>query len=137
MHRTQLSAVTPGRSGPGRNGNEGVHCISQSSLITIRLFNVISRTLLLSGGVLPFCEDAVGVLCSLSRQGSQTKSLQNRKEHVVIVVRNGIGEMELKDTVCISLRANAVGKSMTRSVFPNSISVVNRPDFGSLSLVIR
>ena len=33
--------------------------------LTIRLFSVISRTLV--GGVLPLCSDAVGIFCSTSR----------------------------------------------------------------------
>ena len=34
IDRTQSGATTPGQSGPGSDGNEGVHDISQSSSIT-------------------------------------------------------------------------------------------------------
>ena len=66
-------ATTPGQSGPGSNGNEGVLRIPQSSRITgtssSDFFIVISRTLV-GEGVLPLCREAVGVFYSLSRLGS-------------------------------------------------------------------
>ena len=34
MDKTPTSATTPGQSGPGSDGNEGVLCIPQSSSIT-------------------------------------------------------------------------------------------------------
>ena len=34
IDRTLSSATTPGQSGPGKDGNEGVHRIPQSSSIT-------------------------------------------------------------------------------------------------------
>ena len=57
-------ATTPGQSGPGTYGNEGVPCILQFPTqhhwnLTIRLFRVISWTL--CEGVLPLCRSAVGV----------------------------------------------------------------------------
>ena len=56
IDRTLSGATTPGQSGPGSDGNEGVLCIPQ------RLFSVLSRTLI--GGVLPLCRDAIGVIYS-------------------------------------------------------------------------
>ena len=34
IDKTLSGATTPGQSGPGSNGNEGVHCIPQSFSIT-------------------------------------------------------------------------------------------------------
>ena len=48
-----------GQSGSGSNGNEGS--------LTIRLFSIISRTLI--GVVLPLCRDTVGVFYGPSRLG--------------------------------------------------------------------
>ena len=45
IDRTLSGATTPSQSGPGSDVNEGVLHISQSSSITIRLFSVISGTL--------------------------------------------------------------------------------------------
>ena len=61
MDRTLSDATIPGQSGPGSNGNERVHHIPQSSIITgaSPLFSVISKTLI--GVVLPYCRDAVCV----------------------------------------------------------------------------
>ena len=61
IDRTSLGVTTPGQSQPGRNGDEEVLHIPQSSAYwnhTIRLF-VISRTRV--GEVLPLCRDATGV----------------------------------------------------------------------------
>ena len=41
IDRTLSVATTPGQSGPGSNDKEGVVCIPQNSIITIRLFRVI------------------------------------------------------------------------------------------------
>ena len=58
---TLSGATTPGQSGPGSDGNKKLqHYWS----LTIRLFSVISRTLV--GGVLPLCRDSVGVFYSPS-----------------------------------------------------------------------
>ena len=61
---TLSSTTTPGQSRPGNDGNKGVLPFSQSS---IRLFSVISRTLV--GEILSLCRDAVGVFCSSSWLG--------------------------------------------------------------------
>ena len=45
MDRTLSGANSLGQSGPGSNGNKGVLHIPQNFSITIRLFNVISKTL--------------------------------------------------------------------------------------------
>ncbi len=54
IDRALSGANTPGKSGPGSNGNEGVLRIPQSSSITgtspFRLFSIISRTLIVGGG---------------------------------------------------------------------------------------
>ena len=63
IDRTLSSATTPGQSGPGSDGNEGILHIQLDWNFTIRLFSVIFRIIV--GGVLPFCRDAVGVFyCS-------------------------------------------------------------------------
>ena len=71
IDRTLLGATALGHSGHGSDGNEGVLWILQSSSIsgalTIRLFSVISRTLI--GGVLPLYWDAVSVFYSPSWLG--------------------------------------------------------------------
>ena len=54
IHWTLSGATTPSQSWPGSNGNERVLCISQSWSLTIRLFIVISKTLV--GGCYPFAE---------------------------------------------------------------------------------
>ena len=64
IHRTLSDATTPGQSGPGSNGNEGVLRISESSSITgtsppDRLVSYLGH--LLGMGVLPLCRDAVSV----------------------------------------------------------------------------
>ena len=57
IDRSLSGATTPGQSGPGSIGYEGVLHTPQKlqhyRSLTIRLFNVISRTLV--GGVLPLC----------------------------------------------------------------------------------
>ena len=63
IDRTQSGATTQSLSGPGSDGNKVVLYILQSfsipEALTIKLFSVISRTLV--GGVLPLCRDAVSV----------------------------------------------------------------------------
>ena len=61
IDRTLSGATTPSQSGPGSDGNEGVLHIPQS--LNIRLFSVISRTLV-GEGVLPLCRGAVHVFYS-------------------------------------------------------------------------
>ena len=60
--------TTLGQSGPGNGGNKrGIpHSpkLQYYLSLTIRLFRVMSRTLI--GGVLPHCRDAVGVYYSSS-----------------------------------------------------------------------
>ena len=67
-----LSSDTPlGQSGPGSNGNEGVHSIPQSSSITETSLSdcLVSYPGYSMRGVLPLCIDAVSVFCSSSRLG--------------------------------------------------------------------
>ena len=67
IDRTLSGAITPGQSGPGSNGTEGVLCISQSSSITGTLpsdFLVSYSGHLLMGSV-PLCRYAVGEFYSL------------------------------------------------------------------------
>ena len=63
----------PGQSGPGSNGNEGVHCIPQGPIITgtspSDLIRIISRTLIV--GILPLCRGAVSVFYSPSQMGKK------------------------------------------------------------------
>ena len=71
IDRTLSGATTLGQSGPASDGNEGVHCIPQSSSITGTLpsdylVSYLGRSL---GLVLPLCWDAVGVFYSPSRMG--------------------------------------------------------------------
>ena len=69
VYRTLLHATTPGQSGSESTGNKEVFSIPQSPSIT----GVSPSDCLMSypghslDGVLPFCRDAVGVFCSLSR----------------------------------------------------------------------
>ena len=68
----QIIDLTPIRyyqSGPGSNDNKGVLRIPQSLGLTIRLFSVISKTLVMKGAVLPICRDEVGVFYSTNRLG--------------------------------------------------------------------
>ena len=64
-------ATTPGRSGPGRNGNKGLLRIPQSSSIdgtspSDCLVSYLGHSL---GGFLPLCREAVGVFYSPSWLG--------------------------------------------------------------------
>ena len=66
--------VIPGQGGPGRNGNEGVLRIPQSSSITGTspsdcLVSYPEHSLV-GGGVLPHCSGAVGVFYSPSQLGN-------------------------------------------------------------------
>ena len=70
--RTVSGATTPGVSGPGRDGNERVLRISQSSSITGASpsdFLVLYTGHSLAGGVLPLCRDAIAVFYSPSQMG--------------------------------------------------------------------
>ena len=75
IDRTLSGATTPGQSGPGSDGNERVlqRALQSSSIpgvsLTIRLFNVISRSLIVLF-FLPLYRDAVDVFYSPSRLGS-------------------------------------------------------------------
>ena len=71
IDRTLSGATTPRQSGPESDGNDGYSTFSKLQHywnFTIRLFNVISRTLW--GEILPLCRDAVGIFCWLSRLGN-------------------------------------------------------------------
>ena len=60
IDRTLSGATTLGQSGVGSNGNEGVLSILQGWSLTIRLFNVIPKTLM---------GDTVSVFYSSSQLG--------------------------------------------------------------------
>ena len=77
IDRTLSGVTTAGQSVPGSDGNKGVLRISQSSSITIRLFNVISWTLV--ERVLQLCRDAVSVFCSPSRLGKIERKKERKK----------------------------------------------------------
>ena len=67
-NRTLSGATTPGQSGPRSNGNKGVLRIPQHCWnLTIRLFSVISRTLV--GRRVTLCRGAVSVFYSPSQGG--------------------------------------------------------------------
>ena len=68
IHRTLLGAITPGQSGPGSKGNEGVLCIPQSSSITGASLSY-SLVSYLCRGFLPLRRDAVRI--SYSPTGSR------------------------------------------------------------------
>ena len=64
---TLSDATTPSQSGPGSDGNEGIpHSpkLQHYWNLTIRLFSVISRTLV--GEVFPLCREAESVFYSTS-----------------------------------------------------------------------
>ena len=68
IYRTLSGATTPGQSGPGSNGNEGVLRIPQSSSIagTSPSDCLVSYPGHSLGGVLPLCRGAVSVFYSPS-----------------------------------------------------------------------
>ena len=70
-------ATTPGPSGPGSDGNEGVLRIPQSSSIagTSPSDCLVSYPGHSLGGVLPPCREAVGVFYSPSRLGKEQVAL--------------------------------------------------------------
>ena len=63
IDRTLSGATSAGRSGPGSDGDKGVLASPKATALLepnpIRLFNVISRTLV--GGILPLSRNAVGI----------------------------------------------------------------------------
>ena len=66
-------ATTPGQSGPGSDGNEGVLCVPQSSSITGTspsdcLVSYTGHSL--GVGVLPLCREAIGIFYSPNRLGN-------------------------------------------------------------------
>ena len=70
MDKALSGATTPGQSGPGSDGNEGVLRIPQSSSIAgISPSDCLGHSLGW-GGVLPLCKEAVGVFYSPSRLGN-------------------------------------------------------------------
>ena len=85
-------ATTPGQSGSGNHGKEGVLHIPQSSSITVTspsdcLMSYPGHT---SGAVLPLCRDAVSLFYTLSRQANNLTFEWNWKslfkEHYVWVI---------------------------------------------------
>ena len=84
---TLSSATTPGQSGPGSDSKEWVHSpkLHYDWNLTIRLFSVISRTIVEEGFLL-FCRGAVGVFFSSSRLGRKT--LVRR---VLLLCRDAVG----------------------------------------------
>ena len=70
IDRTLSGAISLGQIGPRNNGKEG--CIPHSSKVqhywslTIKLFSVISRTLIQRWNVLPLCREVVVILYSPS-----------------------------------------------------------------------
>ena len=71
IDRALSGATTPGQSGPGSNGNEGVLYIPESSSITRTspsdcLVSYLGHWLV---GVLPLCKGTVGVFYNPSRLG--------------------------------------------------------------------
>ena len=91
-------ATTQGQSGPGSNGNEV--CAPHSPKpqhhwnLTIRLFSVVSRTLI--GGVLPLGRDAVSVFYSPSWLGNLART--NKKMYIYTYI-------------CINIKVNNGKKS--------------------------
>ena len=71
--RTLSGAATLGQSGPGRDANDGVLHIPQSSSITGTSPSdcLVSNTGHSLKGVLPLCIDAVGIFYSSSWQGTK------------------------------------------------------------------
>ena len=81
VDRALSSATTPGQSGPGSDGNEGVLCIPQSSSIAGTspsdcLVSYQGHSLLVVG-VLSLCREAVGVFYSPSWLGKVAISEAN------------------------------------------------------------
>ena len=78
IDRALLGVTTPGHSGPGSDGNEGILRIPPKLQhfwnLTIRLFSVISRTVIGGGEVLPLCREAVGVFYRPGLMGEEIKS---------------------------------------------------------------
>ena len=74
MDRTLSAATTPGQSGPGSNGNEGVLRILQSYSIIEASFSdcLMSYSRHSLVGVLPLCRDAVSVFYITSKLGHRT-----------------------------------------------------------------
>ena len=72
IDRALSGATTPGQSGPGSDGNEGVLRIPQSSSTagTSPSDCLVSYPGHSFGGVLPLCRGAVSVFYSLSRLGN-------------------------------------------------------------------
>ena len=76
IHRTLSGATTQGLSGPGSDGNEGVHCIPQTSSITgtsssdcLVSYREHSLCMWVWGGGLPLCKEVVSVFRSRSWLG--------------------------------------------------------------------
>ena len=66
IDRTLTGTTSPGQSGPGSNGNEGVLHITQSWRFIIR-YSLVLYPGLLFVRVLPFYKEVVGIIYSFSR----------------------------------------------------------------------
>ena len=79
IDRTLSGATTPGQSGPGSDGNEGVHHIPQrSSIIRTSPPNCLvsyQGTRFVGGVILPLSRGAVGVFYSHSRLGNASMEI--------------------------------------------------------------
>ena len=89
LYRALSSATTPGQSGPGSDGNEGVLRIPQSSSTagTSPSDCLVSYPGHSLRGVLPLCREAVGVFYSPSRLGNLPKKVYRK---VLALSKNGI-----------------------------------------------
>ena len=83
---TLSDATIPGQSGPGSNGNEGVLCIPPKPHhhwnLTIRLFSVISKTLVGWG-----CHLSAGVQSVYSTTPADKASWFNEKISIVVIYK--------------------------------------------------
>ena len=71
IDRTLSAATTPGQSGPGSNGNEGVFHIPQSSRNIGTSSSDCIQDTRWGSWVLPHCKDAVGVFYSPNQLGNR------------------------------------------------------------------
>ena len=71
IDRTLSGVTTPGQSGLGSNGNEGVLRIPQSYSITEASSSDYLVSYIGVEGILLLCKDAIGVFCCLSWLGQR------------------------------------------------------------------
>ena len=76
IDKTLSGATTPGQSGPGTNGNEGVPFNHQSSKTGVTSSDYLVSYPGHSGGGLLLCRDAVSVFYSPPQQGRKDKRVQ-------------------------------------------------------------